>query len=236
MLSPVSNVRFSSKIQVVSQEEFDCFNEPELAKRGLSADSPWTYRERVPYATEAITTDAFNCNAGGITNGEHLAMFHINSVDSRWDPHHPDEDCQATLAALNNDIRKLKAEHPNPRALLTGGYRCKLNSPELKVFLLDLFEHWGIPVSILWGQPTGLIRSSSIHYACASDTWSLLNESWSKSLLTAESSVNSLNDLKKAYSHIHIADGDQLFIGGQEIPHELAAKTQTWWRRLFDAI
>ena len=217
MLPPVHNVRFSSKIQVVSQAEFDRFNEPELRRAGLSVDYPWDYKQRVPHATEAITSDAQNCNAGGITNGLHLALFHINSIFSKWNPQpqHRDKNYTETMEALDDDISRLKKENPNLRALLTGGDRNNYNSPDLKAFLLGIFKYWSIPVSILWGQREDIYPGSSVHYTCANDTWSLCHCS---GLQTA----SSLDDLKKAYEHIHIDPGDQLVIAGQEIPRALA--------------
>jgi len=192
------NIRFSSTIRVVNDDEFSRFNAYALEQQDMVADYPWTHHERVRLKPQGLTTEAFNCNAGGITNGDRLTLFHLEPTALYDDERKLDE----TTDALESDILELKKENPNLRAVLTGGDADDESSLTLKESLLALFAKFRIPVSILWGA-----NGTDVHYDTTTDTWTL----------HAHDMPATLDDFRERFPDAHIAAGDQLIIDEEEI-------------------
>ena len=212
-----SSPRFSSRINIVPDDQFHALGITQLAQQGLTSDSPWQSDDRVSFTTKAATVGAYICNAGGFQNGKHMTLFHLCPYGWLWDDqltgNGTEETWMDVADALADDIQALKKENPNLRAFLTGGVEKDKDSRQLKEHLLELFEDFGIPVSIIWGSRS----KENLHYDIQTDTWTV-----SSSNIPAPTPEG----VKQAFQSIHIDPGDELFIDGKKVSQkELEEKT-----------
>lgn len=201
--------QFSSRINLVTEEEFDRrVDYDRLKKAGLTSESPWESGDRVSLASEAASKGAYICNLGGIQNGRRLTLFHLCPYSSLFDEKGLvgplDESWDNIEAALDSDIAHLKAENPDMRAFLTGGVAKDVWSVKLGSSLLKLFKKHDIPYSCLWGTRGW----EHAHYDTLTDTWTV-----SHSKLQNESPKNPENIFAKT----HIDSGDELYINGEKV-------------------
>lgn len=219
MISPTHNLRFSSRINIVLDEQWlETVDYEKLKATYQTADIPWKIADRVSLATEAATQGASICNAGGITNGLKTTLFHLCPYSHLWNQRSllrkargssTDEGWHEIKKTLENDIEQLKKDNPQLRAFLTGGKSGDRDSVRLRDCLAKLFKNADIPFSILWGSasPSGL-PIVNIHYEATSDTWTVQVEN---------AEVESPKALQQTFSKIHIDDGDELFINGKKV-------------------
>ena len=214
MISSTHNLRFSSRIEFLPYGRFHELPIRQLKADGLHAGPPWTTQETVSMAEEAYTDKAFDCNAGGIQNGQHLSLFHLdpkkiyfsrpNGLRQRMNQ----DSIEDVVEAMEAEVKKLKKENPDLRALLTGGQAIG-KSLWLKDALLALFKRLDIPVSIFWGQDFG---PTAVHYDTETDTWSIHSEFNSSGIAVEDEDM-----LRENFNHIKIDPGDEVFINGKKV-------------------
>jgi len=138
-----------------------------------------------------LTTRAATCIAGGATNKDDAFMLHY---------------CDAYNFELNeiyDNIKTLKSGNKKTNALITGGFG-SLSEHYYKKIMAKI-EDLKIETSVLFGQKEG---DTSIHYSAELDTWTVNHDG---------DAINSLEDLKKVYKIVEIADCDQLWINNKLI-------------------
>ena len=196
--------QFSSTIRLATQSEFVSFDMSGMRKRGIYTGDPFTIHDRVKLKDEGITDGAYDCTVGGITNGSHVTLFHLIPGSSE----------REAEEELIEDIAQLKQEHPDLRALITGGLCDDGPSARIRRMLMDLFDRFGIPVTMIWGQQTG--GSTDLHYSTQTDTWTLHTaKPWSQN---RQDDAKTVPDLRCSYEQIDLDPSDHLIVQGEEIP------------------
>lgn len=158
-------------------------------------------------ASEFVTYGIKTCTGGGLViPGQEALGFHY--LDASF----------SKFFKINKFIKDLGSQIQPERGLLVGGKRAALfgyifsirNFKTFKKGLekltknLSIFECHKYPFS-----------QTGFHYSLENDTWTLCHSFINEK--GAIDYVKNLDDLKKCYKKIQIADGDRLFIGGEEI-------------------
>lgn len=207
-------IHFSSRIQIVSKEDMLALEKKTPSERHIN--SPWTYKQRLSAVVDGFSSKASVCNMGGVQDRGELNMYHLIPAEifNPW---------KDAAAALEEDFKRLK----NPeqaRGLIVGGQDISNTSRNLKDVLIGLYQRWGIPFSLLWGQTPG--SDCQAHYAVDTDTWTIeLNvRTPRQNVLLPGVSVSDLPSLHASLEEIRIEDGDQLYIGDKKIASQSANK------------
>jgi len=194
-----NNVSFTSTFNIVNKcKTYDMFGKEILC-------SP--VEESIKSANEFYTWGIRTCTGGGIvdTKSKKAVGFHCL-------------DCTENAKNIISYINRLFQIVPNPdRAFLIGGKTLKGAEHSMEQF--NEFEKVftdRIPNVSLFKEHVLPYSESDIHYSLAKDTWTI--HGMYKPLTDwREFDVLSVDDLKKNYKKIHIANGDVLQIMGKEV-------------------
>lgn len=185
-------------------------------------------------AKKAYTVNVVMCNAGGITNGRRTLMFHLQ----------PWGDTKKNLRKLAKDIKTLRHESPDLRALVLGGHSSDPRSIQVNQGLCRLLEKEKIPYSLFWGhkhypykppiEGTSLFPPtwrSELSYRPDDDTWRVYTHWYDGQDLNDKLAVRTPKDLAMAFEYIYVDPGDKVILGtsGKALP---AAKAPLWRRIL----
>ena len=191
LIKPVNNISFSSKIKIINDQE-EMFKIRYGKTDGI--DGIKVNGNDFKYSDEKIHTGGMRtCVAYGVVRPyEICALSHNNKYPKDI------EDC---FKGVDKNQRK------EIRGFILGG------EPYSRQEYFDRgsrsFEN--IPTTVLWGKQEG-DGISAVCHDVPNDTWYIMPDS--KSL------VNNADDLRRMFKVIHIAEGDHLFINGndEEIP------------------
>lgn len=157
-------------------------------------NSKEAYSESISEGDSIGTLGLATCIGGGITNRNTCYVFHYSSPG------------KAQLCSIDEKIKILERENEKPGIFITGGYYPWYLSKIYFDRVMDKIKEYKDNTTIIWVQKN--LESTSIHYDVKKDTWTLANY---------DADINSLEDLKKVYEIVKIADGDELWLGGKKV-------------------
>jgi len=200
-----NNISFQSKINFVDINKFTQKRYSELGKYvDYDIDSPLFIKGDVFY-TDSVKT----CTAGGLTDGKTKALgFHW--LDNEENFLHIDQMCNCIF-----DIFKNK----NINGLIIGGKKIKGREYSLETIdqVIDYFTKKINNLSI-FQEHIDKYGSTSYIYNLKQDTWTL-----STGYIDEKGKYHcaqNLDDLKKCYRQITIADNDTLYFDGIKVPKQ----------------
>ena len=200
---------FTSKINIVNNNNFENLPLIELDHNNCCADFPFSEKE-IFNNREGFAEEACCCSAGGITDGKNVTMFHLIPENKNISGFNKIEKTLIKEIGINNIDSNNKFN-----GLIVGGKSRKLNakkhnnnSNSRKLFskIKEFFEKNNISYSVIWGHKQGG-RKTNCHYSAENDTWTI----------STNSKIKKLKDLKRAYEFIHISDKDELYINDKKI-------------------
>ena len=167
-------MKFSSDIFLVNKDDFRAVRDQLVAPHEDEriAGVPWSLYNRVMLEPRGLTEGAYDCNAGGITNGQSVSLFHL--IPKGVSP-------GMVQNELGRDIQRLKDQGGfAPRALITGG---KAYNPDFEPRSRMVFETLNATmqaggledrVTRLWGRKNARVDGpTDALYDAATDRWYL---------------------------------------------------------------
>lgn len=142
---------------------------------------------------DIYTLGAATCIAGSATNQKDSYMFHYC------------EPTNSNIEEICDKFESLNQKDKKAHVLITGGFAPGNLSRSYFEKFMKIFKKTNLQHSILWGQKNG---STSLHYSVKNDTWAVYNE---------DENINSLEELKKTYEVVKIADCDELWIEDKRV-------------------
>lgn len=228
--------KFASNIYLVNRENFVRLRDKltPTTEDELNADVPWSIWNRVRLQPKGHTEGAGDCNAGGMTNGQQVCLFHLYPKSAPL---------TMIRQELGRDISDLKTGKKPVRGLLTGGWAFPSEktdeSKALCWTLLAAMQENGLggAITTLWGRKSPLVNGyTDVLYNAANDSWYLhvgrkrgekpvlplpplpgplkgvfgwvSDQVFGKPL--PEGAALNLNDLKDTFEVVDIAEGDTL--------------------------
>lgn len=196
----MDGISFKQKINIVNHNTFYKLMETGGRKIEFGLSAPLFVKGK-RFNTIGIKT----CSGGGLTDGKEDSVgFHLLDCWDHYD--RIDWICKNIFYSIGNPVS----------GLLIGGKdisRCPYSRPifsKITEFFTDKIENLSIFDEHIGAFGLG---STSFIHDTETDTWTLLS-------MYGGHPVENLNDLKKCYKNVTIADGDVLQINGTEIPKE----------------
>lgn len=188
---------------------------------------PWHADNTVRRETQATTDHIFQCNAGGLQNGQEGTLFHLFAEHALQ----PAEKTKIRQC-LREDTLELKKKG-TVHGLIAGGHDYKFkkpvlesafemdarygnildysrnNSKRLESFLEKEMEKAGVDdISIIWGRRhQGVTGPANLFQSAGSNTWYLNARLEDEG---EEKDILSLTELRRAFSRIQLAEGVRL--------------------------
>lgn len=215
---------FTAKIKFVDSDAFDKIPEDQMKKNGEYVGFlEWDIDHIVSNKKQAATDSIACCNAGGITNGESVSLFHLlpNLSVSALDK---------VKSRIDQEVKTLKQSHSKLTGLILGGYPTIESSVKLFDNLKKFYEENKVTPSIFWGQPDKAYSNICYSNTNGEDTWYVntrLHKNRFKRVFSSQKNedVTSLKQLKTAFKQIKLSPEDELFIGDTKIsPAQLSEK------------
>lgn len=197
----VDNVSFTSKINFVDAKTFYY-----KFRQGLYVD-PRDVDEFVCKSNEIFTDEVRTCTAGGVIdfNNSVVGAFHFF------------DDFDNNLA-LGRFLKELFGKIQNPqRALIVGGKQLRnsiYSIPNFTEICKGIKER--VPKVTVFGEHKFPWSETDIHYSLKDDTWTI-HSMYRPYNDYKEHEVLSLEDLHEAYKSVELAEGDSLYINGEQV-------------------
>ena len=197
-------ISFTSKIKIVSGEDFRNKSAQYGIKKYQTVKSPWLIDDTI-VSDQGMTEGITSCNAGGVTNSEELMMFHLHPAKAlhNW---------RLTACTLQDFINYLKEFKQPLQGLIVGGEARIPDSVEAFARIAVIFNNNDVKTSVLWGQNAG---STDIIYSLEDDTWFVSSKKCR--IKNGFDEVLTLENFKSNYQFIYIAPQDQLFINDKPV-------------------
>lgn len=180
---------FTSKIVIT-----DIYGYAEAATKEDSRD----LYEGIIRGENIRTGGVATCIAGGAGNAQEGCLFHYCIPERK------------ELDDIYQNFKELKSIDEKTGAFITGGWGSfGLPTISKKYFdiVMDRIKEFKDRTTIIWGQKD--MGGTNVHYSNEGDgVWTICHFG---------DKINSLEDLKKVYEIIQIADSDELWIGGKKI-------------------
>lgn len=226
-------IHFSSSIYLVNKKTFDGIQQkliPPADQDEQHADMPWSVWNTVHLQPRAYTDGAADCNAGGLTNGDQVTLFHLK----------PKPDNAYLQNIFTSDIKEIQKQGKPVRAFLTGGRAYKdpdgPPSRNLHDTLVSLLEKQGLSDKLtqIWGRKSSQVNGfTDLLYDAARDSWYLYAGTRSGPVLSRQL-------LEETFEQVSVAEGDTLVtpedgsyrkeieaVLGGPIPEEQQAKAKS---------
>lgn len=198
-----NQISFKANINVIP---YDKFRKLWDTQKPTSA-----YQGEIPSVGQITGTEGMACCTGGaFNNGRSSAAFHYASTkpwsyNPTWVP----------------DYIKFLGDKDKIKGFLTGGYL--EDFPTLDYFR-NLFQQSGISHSIIFGHINGEDSFRGGKCPLATNFFYSLKDDTYHVAVYPENNINSVSKLLQMFQVIKIADGDKLFINGQEVSRSLLDK------------
>ncbi len=194
------NISFKQNIKFVDQHNFYKFVTDHKWEIGYSWHDPLYVTNK--YFRNFFTLNARTCTAGGFRNANGDAVgFHL--LDCLENYEQAEVNCKKIYNAVENPISGIIV---GSKKILGCKYSLPIFSKTEKFFAEKIKE-----LSI-FKQHTYEDGGTSFVYHSETDTW-FIRPQWGDTLECAKS----IDDIKKFYKKIIIADGDKVYIGSVEI-------------------
>ena len=200
-----NNISFKQNIKFVNQHNFHKFVTNDLWIIGYSLDEPLYVTNK--YFHNFYTLDVHTCTAGGCRNANGDAVgFHI--LDCYENYKQAEDNCNEICNAVKNPIS----------GFLVGSKEIFGRKYSRPIFLkMEKFFTENIKGLSIFKEHTYLDGGTSLVYDPETDTW-FIQPKWYDTSECAEG----IDEIRKFYKKIIIANGDRVFIGDTEIdPKEI---------------
>lgn len=207
-------VAFASKIKFVSDQEFKdrtAHHTRHWNNKQYIAD-PW---DDVAIGSEALTDNIFGCNAGGLTNtvSKDVVMFHYKPLAVTYPKERFQDKIYNALGQMGQYTEKLGGLIIGGKTAGSGDNNYE-NSKTLSEKLEELMHNVKASITKFWGQKVSG-GHTNLFYSGAEDTW-YVNYTEGASYYHTNS-IQTPDDIKRAYFGIEVSDNDQVFIGEQQV-------------------
>jgi hypothetical protein len=208
----INKIAFTSNINFVSNEEFQKVTSyiSRTYDNPSNIGKPW---DQVKTAGEGLTEDAQRCIAGGLTNtnSKDVAFFHFLPRAS-YKLYSVKDQIKGGLNKMGKYTERLGGLIVGGR--VSGGQRtgiiCSNESEALADGIRDLYKNVKASVSEFTGHKENSGRTN-IFYRGNDDSWFINYSNGSNN------SINSVDDIKRAYKTTHVTEQDNIFINGQQV-------------------
>lgn len=196
----MDGISFRQKINIVDYNAFYKLMENGGKEIGYHMDAPLFVRGK-RFSTIGVKT----CSGGGLTDGrENSAGFHLLDCEEHYNQ--IDSICNDIFYSVKDPVS----------GLLVGGKnisRCPYSIPmflKMANFFADKIKNLSV-----FFEHTGALGfgSTSFIHDTETDTWTLL-------AMRSGYPVENMDDMKKCYRYVHIADDDILQFSGKDVPKE----------------
>lgn len=196
-----NNISFKSDIVFVNRSRFTM-----LTRRARSKYVDFDIKPIMTYANDFYSEAVRTCSGGGITDSKvKSGGYHIYDCFSTID----------NLEQINNEI--INGFNPaETRGLVIGGKNLegRLHSVGITEGIIDFLKN-KISALTYFCEHLQVGEESDFHYNLLRDTWSICTTCFDNKI--GFSFVNKLEDLPLFFRHAHLAEGDRLFMGTEDV-------------------